>query len=336
MSDNKKQDETSWNFSDFNYPVPEHSKKFGYTIGGITLVGFVLLIITGVIMAFFITPTVDQARNSVLELASSPWGFWLRSFHRWLAEAVMFLIILHMSRIIFTGSYRGRRKINWFFGIALFLITFIFFFSGTVIKWDQEGYEAYQHSIEAIELMPIFGSLLAEFIGGAAVVMRMFVTHTLVLPLILFIFLIPHLILVKLNGLSPLPGKKSMRTITFYDHVKKIFAWSSVIYGFIGYLAMQFPAILYPGPYSGVEITKPPWLFLVLYQFEDWLGISTLIILPLVIVLGLVLIPFIDSRQDDFSLTRKVVIWGYIIVVAIFITFIINVAISPPVQHLSM
>jgi len=336
MTDKVKQKELSWSFYDFNYSVPEHSKMFGYTIGGITLSGFILLIITGIAMAFFITPTVNQAHQSVLNLASNPWGFWLRSFHRWLAEAVMFLIILHMSRIIFTGSYRGKRKINWFFGIILFLITFIFFFSGTVTKWDQEGFEAFQHSIEALELMPIIGSLLAEFIGGTAVVMRMFVTHTLVLPLLLAIFLIPHLVLVKLNGLSPIPGEKNSRTITFFAHIKKIFAWSFIIYGFISFLAMQFPAVLYPAPYLGVEITKPPWLFLVLYQFEDWLGISTLVILPLVIVIGLVLIPYIDSREDDFSLTRKIVVWGYIVIVAIFITFIVNVAISPPVQHLAM
>ena len=336
MADKKNQNETNWSLNDFNYLVPEHAKKFGYTVGGVTLVGFVLLIITGIIMAFFITPTVNQVHQSVLELASNPWGFWLRSFHRWLAEAVMFLIILHMSRIIFTGSYRGKRKLNWFFGIGLFLITFVFFFSGTVVKWDQEGYEAYQHTIEALELLPVFGPLLAKFVTGTTAVMRMFVTHTLVLPFLLLIFLIPHLVLIKLNGLSPLPGKKTTQKITFYEHVKKIFAWSSVVYGLIGYLAIQFPAILYPGPYAGVELTKPPWLFLVLYQFEDWLGISTLLILPIFIVLGLVLLPYIDSKKDDYSLIRKTVIWGYLIIVAIFITFIINVAVSPPVQHLSM
>jgi len=336
MADNKKQDEMNWSLRDFNYSVPEHAKRFGYTVGGVTLMGFVLLIITGIIMAFFITPTINQAHQSVSELASNPWGFWLRSFHRWLAEAVIFLIILHMSRIIFTGSYRGKRKLNWFFGIGLFLITLIFFFSGTVVKWDQEGYEAFQHSVEALKLLPIIGTLLAEFVTGTTVVMRMFVTHTLVLPFLLLIFLIPHLVLIKLNGLSPLPGKKTTRTITFYEHVKKIFGWSFVIYGFIGYLAMQFPAVLYPGPFAGVEITKPPWMFLVLYQFEDWFGISTLLIIPLLIVIGLVLLPYIDSRKDDYSLIRKIVVWGYIIIVAIFITFIINVAISPPVQHLAM
>lgn len=336
MTDFENLYEKKWSLNDFNYPVPEHAKSFGYTVGGVTVVGFILLIITGIIMAFFITPTVNQVHQSVLELSSNPWGFWLRSFHRWLAEAVMFLIVLHITRIIFTGSYRGSRKLNWFFGIGLLLITFTFFFSGTVLKWDQEGYEAYQHAVEATELLPVIGEPLSEFIQGTAAVMRMFATHTLVLPLLLLVFLIPHLVLMKLNGLSPLPGRKVTKTITFYYHVKKIFGWSFVIYGFISYLAMQFPVEIFPGPYSGVEMTKPPWLFLVLYQVEDWFGIQSLLILPLLIIIGLILIPYIDSKKDDYSLRRKIVVWSYIIIIAVFITFIINVAVTPPVQHLGM
>lgn len=336
MSNNEKSNENKWSLRDFNYSVPEHAKRFGYTVGGVTVIGFLLLIITGTIMAFFITPTINQAHQSVAELSSNPWGFWLRSFHRWLAEGVMFLIILHMSRIIFTGSYRGSRKLNWFFGIGLLIITFTFLFSGTAVKWDQEGYEAYQHAVESLELLPVFGQSLSDFIQGTAAVMRMFVTHTLVLPLLFFLFLIPHLVLMKLNGLSPLPGKKISKTISFYAHVKKILGWSTVIYGLIAYLAMQFPAELYPGPYAGVEMTKPPWIFLVLYQFEDWFGIQSLLILPLIIIIGLVLMPYIDSKKDDYSTTRKIIVWGYIIIVALFITFIINVAVTPPVHHLGM
>ncbi len=336
MDDIKKQDGMSWNLKDFNYSVPEHAKRFGYTVGGVTLIGFVLLIISGIIMAFFLTPTTGQARQSVLEFASHPWGFWLRSFHRWLAEAVVFLIVLHMSRIIITGSYRGKRKLNWFFGIGLFVITLTFLFSGTVVKWDQEGYEAYGHTIESLGMIPLIGASLAEFIEGAAVVMRMFVTHAIVLPSLLLLFLIPHLVLMKLNGLSPLPGKKTTQTIPFSLHVKKIFGWSLVIFGLISFLAIQFPAVLYPGPFIGAEITKPPWMFLVLYQFEDWFGVISLLILPLVIVIGLILLPYIDSGEDDYSLVRKIVVWGYLIIVAIFITFIIHVAMSPPVHHLMM
>ena len=164
--------------------------------------------------------------------------------------------------------------------------------------------------------------------------MRMFVTHTLVLPLLFLLLLIPHLILMKLNGLSPLPGKKVTKEIKLSTHIGKIFGWSFIIYGLISFLAMQYPAELYPGPYTGIEMTKPPWIFLVLYQFEDWFGIKYLSVFPLLIIIGLIAIPYIDSKKDDYSVARKIVVWSYIIIMAVFITFIINIAINPPVKHL--
>ncbi len=334
MDNNEDATEKKWSMKDFNYPVPEHAKQFGYAVGGVTFVGFILLIITGIVMTFFFTPTVDKARDSVLALSSSPWGLWLRSFHRWLAETVIFLIILHMTRIIFTGSYRGSRKTNWFFGVALLVIALAFLFTGTVVKWDQEGYEAYLHAVEQVDLLPVIGAPIAAFLKAKSIVMTMFVTHTLVLPLLFLLFLIPHLVLMKLNGLSPLPGKKVKKEIKLSKHIGKIFGWSFVIYGLLSFLAMQYPAELFPGPYTGIEMTKPPWIFLVLYQFEDWFGIKYLSVFPLLIIIGLILIPYIDSKKGDYSITRKIVVWTYIIIMALFITFIIHVAISPPVQHL--
>lgn len=334
MDDPKPLEEKRWSIRDFNYTVPEHAKHFGYTVGGVTVTGFILLAVTGIIMALFYTPTVDNARQSVLNMISSPWGMWLRSFHRWLAEIVTFLIILHISRVIFTGSYGGKRKWNWMFGIGLLLITFAFFFSGTAVKWDQEGYEAYQHALESLELVPL-GGAVAGFLNGTLAVMRLFTTHVLILPLFLLMFLVPHLILMKLNGLSPIPGKESTKTITFYDHVKKIIGFSTAIFGVTAFLAAQLPVVLYPGPYSGVEMTKPPWIFLPLYQLEDWFGLGALVVFPVFVLIGLILLPFIDKEIDNRRI-RRIVVWSYLILITIMILFIINVAVAPPVQHLAM
>ena len=228
----------SWSIKDFDYDVPEHSLSFGYSIGGVTLFGFVLLAITGIVMALFYSPTVDGAKDSILNFVSDPLGMWLRSFHRWTADVIVFLIILHLSRIILTGSYMGKRKFNWFFGIALLFLTFAFFFTGTTLKWDQEGYEAFLHMIEATELVPL-GGLIASFLKGALVVMRLFVTHTLILPLLLLLFLIPHLVLMKLNGLSPNPNKISTKKVKISKHLNKVFGFSFAIYGFVAFLAAQ-------------------------------------------------------------------------------------------------
>ncbi len=333
MSNSNPPEEKEWHVKDFDYPVPEHAKNFGYSIGGITTVGFLLLILTGVIMALFFDPSVDGARQSVLNLISSPWGNWLRSFHRWLAEAVTFLIILHISRVIFTGSYAGRRKWNWMFGIGLLMITLAFFFSGTAIKWDQEGYEAYQHSLESFELVPWIGGAIADFLRGSLAAMRLFATHVLILPILLFLCLVPHLVLMKLNGLSPIPGKTSARKVMFSEHINKIIGFSAAIFGLVAFLAAQYPVELFAGPYAGVEITKPPWLFFPLYQLEDWFGVISLVIFPIIVVIGLILLPFIDKNVENLK-TRRIVVWSYLLLVTIMILFIINIAVLPPVKHL--
>ncbi len=323
----------SWTLEDLNYEVPEHSLRFGYTVGGVTVVGITLLALTGIVLALFYTPSVDDARTSVLTLSSAPLGLWLRSFHRWTAETVIFLIILHMTRVVLTGSYRGSRRLNWLFGVGLLFITFGFLFSGTVLKWDQEGYEAYQHALESIALVP-FGGGVSTFLQGTTAVMRMFTTHVLVLPLLLILFVVPHLALMKLNGLSTLPGPHAKRTVTFFDHVKRIVWYSAGVYGVVGFLAAQFPAALYPGPYAGVEMTKPPWIFLGLYVLENWFGIIALVVAPIVILIGLVLIPYIDRNENIRSTMRKAIAWGYIGGVTVMLMMIIYVGLTPPVRHL--
>lgn len=328
--------EKSLALNDFNYEVPKNSLRFGYTVGGVSVVGFALLVVTGIVLALFYDPSVDGARSSVLQLSSAPLGLWLRSFHRWTAEAVMFLVILHMTRVILTGSYRGSRRLNWLFGIGLLVITFGFLFSGTVLKWDQEGYEAYQHALESMEIVPL-GGAVSFFLRGTTAVMRMFATHVLILPMLLALFLVPHLVLMKLNGLSSLPVTSSAendRTVTFFDHSKRIIWYSAAVFGVVGFLAAQFPSQLYPGPYSGVELTKPPWIFLGLYAFEDWFGLSALVVAPIVIVIGLVLIPYIDRNESIHSAVRKIIVWGYLALMAFMIMLIIYVGLTPPVKHL--
>lgn len=329
-------DERTWKLADLNYDVPEHAERFGYGIGGLVLVGFILQIVTGVIIAFFYTPTVDDAWGSLSRLISSPVGFWIRSFHRWTAETVIFLVILHVSRIVFTASYRGKRIANWLFGIGLFIVTAAFFLSGSIVKWDQEGFEAYQHLVESTEKIPLIGSVLASGFKGATALMRVFAVHTLVLPVLLVVFLVPHLALMKLNGLSPLPGNSSGRVSSFFVHLKKVLGFSMIIYGVVAFLAAQFPPALLPAPYMGIELTKPPWILLFLYPLENWIGLLALFIVPLIVLAGLIAIPLVDRRQEINSTVRKVIVWGWIFAVAVIVFLTIYGSTVPLVSHFGM
>ena len=51
--------------SHLSFPVPAHAKNLSYTLGGITLMGFILLFVTGLILTQFFNPQTDSANQSV-------------------------------------------------------------------------------------------------------------------------------------------------------------------------------------------------------------------------------------------------------------------------------
>ena len=76
-------------------------------------------------------------------------GEFTRGVHFWGANLVVITMSLHILRVFVSGSYKRPRELNWVIGVGLFALTMAFFFTGTVLKWDQEAFEALQHQ-EAI------------------------------------------------------------------------------------------------------------------------------------------------------------------------------------------
>ncbi len=56
------------------YPVPEHANRIARTLGGITAVSFVVLIVTGIVLAQFWAPVPELANQSVREIESNDCG----------------------------------------------------------------------------------------------------------------------------------------------------------------------------------------------------------------------------------------------------------------------
>jgi quinol-cytochrome oxidoreductase complex cytochrome b subunit len=93
------------------YPVPEHANSLAYTLGGVTLVSFVLLVITGIYLAQFYDPTPANAPASVAYITDKAFaGELIRSLHYWLSSAFVVTLVLHMVRTFVTGSFKLPRK----------------------------------------------------------------------------------------------------------------------------------------------------------------------------------------------------------------------------------
>ncbi|MGZ4520900.1 MAG: hypothetical protein ACXVXW_10870 [Mycobacteriaceae bacterium] len=72
------------------YPVPAHANTLGYSLGGLTAVALVILIVTGIVLAQFYHPGPGGANESVRHIVTNVYlGRWVRGVHFWAGEACM-------------------------------------------------------------------------------------------------------------------------------------------------------------------------------------------------------------------------------------------------------
>ncbi len=192
----------------YNRIVPKHATNYIYCFGGIAFVLFVILAITGILLAVYYQPTPDTAYQSVLNISTHvQFGWWIRSIHRWSAGAMVLLVFIHTLRVFFTGAYKAPRELNWLTGVILFLLTLGFGFTGYLLPWDQKAYWATKVGTDIAGSVPILGHfLLVSLRGGeqisAATLGRFFDLHVLVLPALIVVFLLGHFWMIRRHGIS--------------------------------------------------------------------------------------------------------------------------------------
>lgn len=331
------------------YKIPEHANTFWYTLGGMTFMGLLVAVASGIWVAQYYDPDPAAARESVLFIQNeAPLGDIIRGIHIWSAYLVVIGAIMHMVRIFISASYKAPREVNWLVGVGLFgLIMFGSFFTGTVLRWDQEAYEAMNHNMEAATFLGAIGGFFsAAFTTSVSMLPRLYSAHVSTVPLLLIIFLIMHIFLIKHHGISPTPAQAEAgeapggrlpaekETAHYPNHLRLMVGYGLALVALAATLGVVFPQGIGPAPDPTMETTKPPFLFFWLYAFEDWFGIQGILYAGLASFGLLVLLPFID-RTPLRSLRRRPVIMtvGVLLLLAI-IGLSILVAISPVKSHL--
>ena len=328
------------------YPVPAHANGIGYILGGITFFGFLILAATGIWLSQFYHPTPTTARESVVYIMNvAPLGDLVRGVHFWVSNIVMATVLLHMGRVFATGSYKRPREANWLIGLGLLGVTLGLIFTGTVLKWDQEGFEALGHNVEIGDLLGAFGFWFSpEFATSLPIVGRLYIAHIAILPAIGVLLLIVHFLLVKRHGISALPAQADAAVeggpmppkagSTFTAHLVRMAGFGLVMLAVATVIALFWPAELGPRPVPGVEETKPPWVFLPFYPFEDWFGLSALLWVPAILFGALALVPFLDRSPFRSPRRRRVVMAVGLIVAVALIDLVVYAWITVPQAHI--
>lgn len=320
------------------YPVPEHANKLAYSLGGLSLVAFLSLLVSGIALAQFYNPRPAQAHDSVRRIVTDvTLGSYVRGFHYWMAMAMIVLVGLHLLRVFASGSYKRPREGNWIIGVILAGLTATFFFSGTVLKWDQESMEALEHNVELGKLLGRFGYWLSPQFGGIPLLHRLYTLHIAVLPATFFLVVVAHLMLVKRHGMSPSPFREEPlpeRSEPFAKHLARLGGFALILIGIVTVLAVVAPPLQGPAPVAGIEVTKPPWPMLWLYPIENLVGVSGILWATLAIFAALFIVPFVDRGQDRHPARRlRVVIPGAVVALTV-LGLIIYAAVAPVATHI--
>jgi ubiquinol-cytochrome c reductase cytochrome b subunit len=326
-----------------SYAVPEHANSLPYVLGGITLAGFLILFVTGIYLAQFYHPHVEEAHNSMVYIITGvPLGDLVRSVHFWTAQIVTVTVLLHMLRVLFTGSYKRPREINWFVGLGLLAVTLGFVFTSSALKFDQEGLEALQHNKEAANVLGALGGWFsAEFSRSVPLLMRLFTGHVTILPLIFGLLIAAHIFLIKQHGISPKVAPDAVTRPTtgegdsnFGLHLRRMMGFGLFVFALALVLSLLVPAPLGQPGVAGAEVTKPWWMFVWLFPAEAAWGARALVIVPAVLGALLALVPILDRSPYLSPARRKVLlIVAAVILVAITISGIVA-ALQPVAAHL--
>src|SRR3954447_2078175 len=163
-------------------PVPKKGKWL-YTLGSATLFLITLQFLTGILLLFYYVPSTDNAWDSIYYIMSDVYfGPLIRGIHFRSANILVVVIGLHMVRTFFSGAYKAPRELNWIVGVVLIFIVTILAFSGYALRWDAEGFWAWEVGLKIGSYSPFVGNYMAVFLLGGdtvgpATLSRVFAIH---------------------------------------------------------------------------------------------------------------------------------------------------------------
>ena len=317
--------------------VPQHSQSLWYYWGGLSLLFFIVQVVTGVLLLIYYRPGPD-AYESVRQINSNTnFGWLIRSVHSWAANLMVAAVVIHMFSVFFMKAYRSPREFGWWSGMGLLGLAMVFGFSGYLLPMNELAYFATKVGLEIPASMPVIGPKLATLVrGGLEVneftVQRFFALHVVVLPALFVPLLMFHLFLVQKHGNAVPPSEElkpanQRRSIPFFPNflMKDLAMWLIAI-NVLAVLAAIFPwelgaqaDSLKPAP-MGIH---PEWYFMSQFQVLKIIGnivpgmageILGMGIFTLAI-LGWLLVPLYDPNTKSGQRARWATYFGLLMLI---------------------
>lgn len=270
--------------------------------------------ITGCFLSMSYSPGVSAAYPSVkYQMQETTAGHLLRSLHAYGAHLIAALLLLCLVERIQARGYRAPNEIKWVLGLLMGGILVVIATTGYLLPWDQYGYWGTKVRTSILGSVPLLGPILKSIaLGGPEIgnlaLTRFYALHALFLPSMLMAFFLLYLS----TTLFLRSGKDEVSGACCYWPEQ---AWRDALCGAGVFLALYVFSLCMPVQLGAVANpmetypARPEWYFRWLFETlkycpPPWEFIGSVLI-PHLILLFLVLIPWIDNGARNH---RKAVI----------------------------
>jgi ubiquinol-cytochrome c reductase cytochrome b subunit len=180
------------------YEQPAYVHSYVYLFGVATVGSFLLLLITGVVLAAF----------------GPQWwhfdgvGHFFNSLHFWSVQAFFFFMVVHLWATFFQGAWRDGRGLTWVVGVITFLTSILTAFTGYV---SQQNFDSQWIAVQGKDAMNSVGA------GAFFNVLnfgQMYGFHIVILPILVGLLIGLHLLMVRVRGVvKPYPDSRVPREV---------------------------------------------------------------------------------------------------------------------------
>lgn len=205
-------------------------------LGHAALVAMLLLVVTGIYLAAVYSPGIDpvtyqgastlhagerlpRAFASVVHISHDlPGGLLIRRVHAASAHLLVAAIVVHLVRVMATGSFQGRRRLNHVLGVGLFGVALAAGWTGENLLFSLRAGTSLRVGYSVLGSIPYVGEPLALLAYGGdfptgTVLRRLSWLHSLVLPAALIGGSILHVWLYRRHTPTEVRGAGDQRTV---------------------------------------------------------------------------------------------------------------------------
>src|SRR5438094_85377 len=347
------------------HPVPRNSASWWYVFGSAALVVFLLQLATGILLALIYVPSAAEAWNSLQQLNHElPLGWFLRAMHGWGSNFMVAIVLVHMMQVFLFGAYKFPREFTWIVGVFLLLMTLGMAFTGQVLRFDQDAYWGLGIGASIASRVPIAGPAIVKLMLGGPIIAgatlsRFFALHVFVIPGSLIAFVCLHLLMVLKLGINewPMPGrlvKRATYEAEYHELTKKDgipfvpdAVWKDMFFAAFILLAVAACAVYFgpfgptgrPDPTIIETVPKPDYFFLWIYALLALLPPSletpAVLIGPVVVIIGLLLLPFLSGEGEKSWRRRPIAVLSVLLIATALGAFTRMAELAPWSPHMN-